>query len=187
MKLLRYLAFSGLTVAAMGTLIYATPDDFDPTDTSTTTVSATKMGQMSPTEMTVQADTIMTDVRSMLRHVTQLAEKARRDKDIIKLNCVNDKLVPMKGEVNLAETTRHVLEEAISSTDEGARYASYTDLTIRHDKIKDLRDQADACVGDALTYIGKTDVTVTGPSGPLYPPESGGQEVEPPTYRSPFD
>jgi hypothetical protein len=177
MKSLRNLAIGALLIAGTGTLLVAGPDDSDAPDV---TAPAMKMGSISAADMTVQADVMVTNMHDMLRHVTQLREKASREKDILKLNCINDKLVPMKGEVNLGDTMRHSLEQAIGSNDESGRYAAYADLTVR-------RDQADACVGDALTYIGSTDVQVTGPANPLYPPEPGENEVEPPTYRSPFD
>ena len=187
MKSLRNLIIGGLLLGATG-LLYAAPDDLYGTDgTTVTTSSATKMGQLSPADMTSNADVFMNDMHQMLRHVTQLREKAQRDKDILKLNCVNDKLIPLKAEVNLADTTRHALEQAISSNDQQGSYAAYVDLTLRHDKVKDLRDQADACVGEALTYVGATTVVVSGPTNPLEPVEPGGTEVEPPTYRSPFD
>lgn len=178
-----------LMIGATGTLIYAAPGDpIDTGDTTTVTTPGAKTAILSPAEMTVGADDAMTNMHAMLRHVTQLREKAAKDKDIIKLNCVNDKLMPMKAQVNLAEGSRRDLDQMISANDEKGRYAAYSDLTLSLDKVKDLRDEADACVGDALTYIGKTDVQVTGPENPLVPGDNGFDTgIEPPTYRTPFD
>ncbi|HTJ45203.1 MAG TPA: hypothetical protein VL463_24020 [Kofleriaceae bacterium] len=151
-------------------------------------VSGGKTATLSPAEMTVSADEIVGNMHGMLRHVTQLREKAEKEKDIIKLNCVNDKLMPMKAQVNLGDASRRSLDQLISAGDDKGRYAAYADLTISQDKVKDLRDEADACVGDALTYVGKTDVQVTGPDNPLVPGDDGfGEGIEPPVYRTPFD
>jgi hypothetical protein len=190
MKSLHKVAIGVALVAGMGGLIYAGPGGLDDSDSgSTVLTSGTKSAQMSPEEMIVSADQLMGQMHTSLRHVTQLHEKAGKEKDIIKLNCVNDKLMPMKGEVNLADANRHALDQAINAGDDSGRYASYSDLTVSGDKVKDLRDAADACVGDALTYIGSTDVQVTGPGNPLLPGdgEFGAGGIEPPTYRTPFD
>jgi hypothetical protein len=187
MRSLHKLLVSGLLIGGTATLIYAAPDDGVSAEVSITTPSG-KMAQLSPAEMTIAADDLMTGMQGMLRHVQQLREKAAKEKDIIKLNCVNDKLMPMKAQVNLAEASRRQLDDMINAGDDKGRYASYSDLIASNDKVKDLRDEADACVGESLTYVGKTEVSVTGPDNPLIPGEDGfGQGIEPPTYRSPFD
>jgi hypothetical protein len=190
MKSLLKFGVGGLLIAGMGSLIYAAPGDDDngvSADVSITTPGAKQM-QLSPAEMTMASDEAIENVRGMLRHVTQLREKAQREKDIIKLNCVNDKLVLLKGTANIAEEDHHAVEIAISNSDEKGRYTAYGDLIVNHDKAKDLRDAADACVGDALTYIGKTDVQVTGPSNPIVPGDHVFDPgIEPPTYRTPWD
>lgn len=176
-----------LMVGAMGGLIYAQPSgDLSSDDDLTVTAGGSKQAQMSPADMLASADDLVNSMHADLRHVTQLRDKAAAEKDIIKLNCINDKLMPMKAEVNLGDHARRDLDDAISHED--ARYAVYADVVKRNNRAKDLREQADACVGDALTYVGKTDVQVTGPDNPLLPPTSGfGNEVEPPGYRTPFD
>ena len=174
--------------AGTGTLIYAAPGDGTTATVDVTTPTAQKQATLSPAEMAASAQDLVTGMESNLRHVTQLREKAAAEKDIIKLNCVNDKLMPMKAQVNLAEASKHQLDQMIDAGDEAGRYAAFADLAVSNDKVKDLRDEADACIGDALTYVGKTDVQVTGPDNPLIPPDNGfGEGIEPPGYRTPFD
>ena len=187
MKSLHKLSIAVVILGAGG-LLYAQPaDPTEPTDS--VTVNGAKAGSMSPAEMTVSAQQMITDMHGMLRHVTQLREKAGREKDIIKLNCVDDKLMPLKAQVNLGEEAHHQLEAVIGSGDDSARYAAYSDLVVSNGRSRDLRDAADACVGDALTYIGTTDVQVTGPTNPVVPGESIGigNTIEPPVYKTPFD
>jgi len=187
MKSLHKLLIGTLLLAGTGSLIYAGPDDGLGGDT-TVTASGTKQAEMSPAEMTTVGDELITGMHGMLRHVMQLREKAAKDKDIIKLNCVNDKLMPMKAQVNLADASRRILDQMIGANDEKGRYAAYGDLVVSNDKVKDLRDEADACIGDALTYVGKTEVQVTGPNNPLLPGDGTfGEGIEPPVYKTPFD
>ena len=46
------------------------------------------------------------------RYVKHLQEQARKDRDVIKLNCVNDKLVQMKPQMNMNDTARNALEQS---------------------------------------------------------------------------
>jgi len=187
MKSITKLLVGGVLVVTTGGLIYAQPAGDVGGDVS---ISATgeKKAVLSPEEMSASAESLMSMMRGHLRHVTQLRDKATAEKDIIKLNCINDKLMPLKAQMNLADVAHRSLTDAIAAGNDDARYSAYADLTINNDKVKDLRDEADACVGDALTYVGKTDVQVTGPDNPLVPGDDGfGEGIEPPVYRTPFD
>jgi hypothetical protein len=189
MKSLHKLAFGVALVAGMGGLIYAGPGGSeDPDNGSTVTTSGSKAAQISPEEMLASGKQLVESMHSSLRHVTQLHEKAAKEHDIIKLDCINTELVPMKGQVNLGDAQEHALEQAIQGGDESGRYADYSDEVESEGKVRDEREAADACVGDALTYIGSTDVQVTGPANPLLPGDGDfGSGIEPPTYRTPFD
>jgi hypothetical protein len=188
MKSLRKVLLGTLFIAATGSLLNAAPGDPAPGG-DVVTESGTKQAEMTSAEMVGAADELVNGMHGMLRHVMQLREKASKEKDIIKLNCVNDKLVPMKAQVNLADASRRVLDQVIGANDDKGRYATYGDLVVSNDKVKELRDEADACVGDSLTYVGKTDVQVTGPDHPLLPGEDTGfgNGIEPPVYKTPFD
>src|SRR5262245_25938536 len=43
-------------------------------------------------------------VRADARHIQHLQQIARKEKDVIKLNCVNDKLVQVKPQMNIADS-----------------------------------------------------------------------------------
>jgi hypothetical protein len=189
MKSLHKLAIGVALVAGMGGLIYAGPSGTDDTDSgSTVTTGGSKTAQMSPEEMLAAGQQMDEHMHADLRHVTQLHEKAAKEKDIIKLDCINTELVPMKGQVNLGDNEEHALEQAIQSGDESSRYADYAEELESENKVKDERDAADACVGEPLSYVGSTDVEVTGPTNPLIPGDSNwGSGIEPPGYRTPFD
>ena len=187
MKSLGKLAIGAVLVLGTGSLLFAQPGD-PPDHDSDFTVSGQKPAVMSPAEMTVASVDLMHAMNGHLRHVTQLREKAQAEKDIIKVNCLSDKLIPMKAQLNLAEGSKRILDERVGAGDDSGRYAAYGDLVISNDKMKDLREEADACVGDALTYVGETDVQVTGPDNPLIPVSGGlGVGIEPPAYKTPFD
>jgi hypothetical protein len=187
MKSLRKFVVGALLIGATGTMLYAAPGDATDPDDGAVTAPAATQAVLTPEEMKIAGQEMTKSIHAMLRHVTQLREKAIKEKDIIKLNCLNDKLMPLKAQVNLADAKSHQLDEAVQSNDEAGRYNAYSDLTASHEKVRTLRDEADACVGEPLTFVGETQVEWTGPENPLEPDDNPWDPgIEPPTYRTPW-
>jgi hypothetical protein len=99
-------------------------------------------------------------MRNIQRRVTDLARKARDDKDLIKLNCVNDKLLQVKGHLRIAEDIKQQLQVAAAQGDAGARDHQFSKLTIIYQRVTVLGQEAEACVGEEISYVGETQVTV---------------------------
>src|SRR5438105_2063675 len=68
---------------------------------------------LTPQEMLEQGRKDMQSIQNALKRVQQLQELARKQNDIIKLNCVNDKVVQIRAVLNIAETSMGELNEAI--------------------------------------------------------------------------
>ncbi len=75
-----------------------------------------------------------------LDHVNRLREQARKQKDVIKLNCVNDKLVQMRPELNIADHSYTQLTGGDASAMQAIVDAAET--------CRKLREGADQCVGE---------------------------------------
>ena len=123
------------------------------------------------------------------QHVEQLRLTARKQKDVIKLNCINDKYLQIKSLLNISDEAASRLDVAILGKDEEGRYHEFTKFTISVEKVKALRGEADACVGEELTYLGDTIVDVDKPEIPDDPTAEDPFDdvIEPPAYASPFD
>jgi hypothetical protein len=117
-----------------------------------------KGSQLSTHEMIAQSDSYLLKMRGTLDRVSKLAERARKEKDIIKLNCVNDKLIQVKGHLNLAEQARLAL--SAPGTDEDTRGHQFSKLTITFQKVEVLGQEAEACIGEDIAYVGATRVEV---------------------------
>ncbi len=174
-----------------------TPDDgqpgLDQADAPDVNLPMDKTAQLSPSEMTAKADDDIAKMKTDLTRVLQLQQAARKQKDIIKLNCVNEKLIQVKQLLNIGEMSRTNLTEAIANSDEGARYHQYGQVTVATEKTNSLRDEAEACIGDELRFVGPTEVEVDKPPIPddptVNPPfDYSGDDltIERPTYASPF-
>ena len=59
-------------------------------------------------------------MKAALKQVLSRVEDARNEKDVVKLNCVNEKLTSLKGLLRVAEQADIALHEAIANKDAGA-------------------------------------------------------------------
>lgn len=104
-------------------------------------------------------------MKSALKSVLTRVEEARNEKDVVKLNCVNEKLTQVKGLLKVAEQSDIALHEAISNKDPAAE-SEFAKIGIAKSKVDGLKNDADQCIGQ-LAYIvdEKTTVEVQQPQG----------------------
>lgn len=120
---------------------------------------------LSPEEMSKRAKALIAEMDEVFKKTIGLQEIAKKEKDVIKLNCVADKVAQIKQLRALANSAQASLEEAIVRRDEDARYHEFERLSIIHQQVAALGAEAEACVGEDLTYMGETDVDVDQPEG----------------------
>jgi hypothetical protein len=186
MKSLKKLLVSALLVGISGTLL-AQPGAGD--DPPTSLVTGTKAVTLTPEEMVERAAQLGAQSKENLRTIVELQLIARREKDVIKLNCINDKLLQAKALQNLLELADEDLQSSLGARDNDAVHHHYTRVTISAENIKTLRQEAGGCAGETSSYTGGTIVEVTGPDIPDDPTSDpfGADGIEPPAYASPFN
>jgi predicted small lipoprotein YifL len=103
-------------------------------------------------------------MKAAMKQVLGRLEEARNEKDVVKLNCVNEKLTQIKGLLKVAEQADISLHEAVSANDEGAD-SEFAKIGIARTKVEGLRGDSEHCIGQ-LAYIvdEKTTVEVQLPS-----------------------
>jgi hypothetical protein len=115
---------------------------------------------LTPDEMVAQAKEYFRGMNDVLKRIQSLQDQAKHQKDIIRLNCVTDKLVQGKVNINIAEQSMSALQENIARADEGGRTHEFTRLTIVNQKVTVLGAEAENCIGEDLSFIGATRVDV---------------------------
>jgi hypothetical protein len=176
------LKYAGI-LAIIGTVALA-----DPTPTATPTPAAPPTKPLSVEEMRAQAKVIIENTQTALRSLLHLKEVAKKQKDLIKLNCVNDKLVKLKAQINITENANDALQASLSSgSDE--RFTLFTDLSNDGKQVSDIENEGAACVGEIELYKQEAGLTVDHPDIPDDPTqlEPFNEDVEPPGYASPFN
>jgi hypothetical protein len=153
--------------------------------------SAGVEANISPEEMTSRAGAMVAEMESIQGRLDALQQQARESRDIIKLNCVNDKLLQVKQLLNIADAGRVSLGQSIASHNDGDRYHQYTVITVSSEKARSLRDEAEACIGEEMVFNGRASIDVVAPDIPDDPTRTdpfalASFDIERPTYATPF-
>ncbi len=86
---------------------------------------------------------------------------ARKKKDIIRINCVQEKLSQINTVIGLARKGLKDLRSAAPKDDTGEKSRIlYEKMSIYREQAENIRREAEGCSGEELTYTGKTKVTV---------------------------
>jgi hypothetical protein len=115
---------------------------------------------VTPEDMLAQSRDYFRAMNEVQKRIQLLQEQSKRQKDIIRLNCVTDKLVQVKVNINIAEQSMASLQENIARVDEGGRTHEFTRLTIINQKVQVLGAEAENCIGEDLSFVGATRVDV---------------------------
>jgi hypothetical protein len=107
-----------------------------------------KIDKIPPAEKREAAAKFVAESKQVLVSVTGVLKEAREKKDIIRINCVNDKLTRIKALARSAEMTELYLREALTKKDDKTANTSYLKLTTALSKIRALKSEAEQCIGE---------------------------------------
>ncbi len=110
-------------------------------------------------------------MRVLVKQVTSRLEDARNEKDVVKLNCVNEKLTQMKAFLKVSEQADVSLQELVGRNARNraaseAADAEFHKIGVAKAKVEQLRTDADECVAKlAFVVDNRTTVEVETPRG----------------------
>jgi hypothetical protein len=145
---------------------------------------------LNPSEISQQSADYMTKMKATELRASKLQDDARKKKDVVKLNCVADKVVQIKGHLAVADQTMAGLATAIARSDGGETQHEFTRITLIFQKVTVLGTEAENCIGEDAAYVGDTKVDVdidpTIPSEDPTEPQLPLPDVSRPPEASPF-
>jgi len=201
MNLLAKIGLLGLLAGGTASALYADPaggwlspngvSGAGPTSAGATPGQPGQAGASGAVTVTLPAIEIQSRVqvfveqtRADARHMQHLQQLARKEKDVIKLNCVNDKLVQVKPELNMVDSGISELESATDAN----RMQVFEGISTAAENIRRLREEADQCIGEPVQTGGDSSNSFTGPDMPDDPTKGfTGPDLEPPGYASPYN
>jgi len=199
MNLLLKIGLWGLLAGGTASVLYADPVGgwLSPNGvgggTSTTATGSTQAGaggsvgvtmNLTLPDLQMRVRQLHEQTRGDARHIQHLQQIARKEKDIIKLNCVNDKLVQVKPQMNIADTQ----EAELDGAKDADRMTIFEGISQAAENVRRLREEADQCIGEPIAQGSESSNSFTGPQIPDDPTKGfGGGPIEPPVYASPYN
>jgi hypothetical protein len=130
---------------------------------STTTVQQPPR-PVSPQELVAQGNVILQRGSATSQSVRKMLDNARKEADIIKITCLDDKLTRIDVNLRTAESRLDALKKAV---DPDRRTHEFTVLTVVGQKLEVLDQEAHQCVGQAMYETGATKVVTEIDTGML--------------------
>jgi hypothetical protein len=128
------------------------------TTTGTATGGVTAKAPAAPLSAAEQrgsAEQIVQRAVLLTQRLSQLLDEARREADIIRVTCLNDKLTQANANLRTAQSRLGSLQKA---TDQELRNHEFTVLSVLGQKFQVLEQQANQCVGQDMYETGPTKV-----------------------------
>lgn len=121
-------------------------------------------GDMTPRQHLQYSEETVDEIKSGVRKVLKMVEQAQRDKDVLLLNCLNEKLAGLKALLRVAEQADTAVQEAYARENNDLAAHEFQKIVIARQQAQQLQVEADACVPEVGTsYAGTGRWSSTGP------------------------
>ena len=126
-----------------------------------TEVRAQRVNQLTGPDQLREAGHVIENVTTTRRQVSDLLDRARQERDIIKVNCLNDKLTQIDVTLRSAREHQDLLQTAVTINNDGQRNHEFQLMTIFRSRAQVLEGEARACIGeDTGTFDRDTRLTL---------------------------
>ena len=122
--------------------------------------------RLTPAARQDRAHQALEKMRGLVSQVAKVVQQAKDEKDLVKLNCANEKLAQVQGLLRVGEQAETELRGSVARKEEDAQDRSLARVGIAGRKIGQLFVEAQQCIGQFAFYTDeKTVVDVEEPTG----------------------
>lgn len=125
--------------------------------------------QLTPQEQLVESEKHLGRMEQAARGVRKMLEEARKQRDVVKTLCLNDKLSQIDVAIRSARDRRQQLQAAVTRNDAELANHEFTILTVLRQRVEQVVAEANQCIGEEAAFVGDTRVTTT--VDPTIPPD----------------
>ena len=112
--------------------------------------------KVAPSEQSAAADALVMRLQASSTRVRHLLDEARRQKDVVKMTCLSDKLSQIEVALKSAKERQSSLAVAISRNDGEQRDHEYAVVNVLRQRAEQLDAEASQCIGEELGFPGET-------------------------------
>jgi hypothetical protein len=140
---------------------------------------------ISPEEMLKAGSDYRKTMTGVAHQIDQQLGQARKEQDLIKVNCLSDKLIQANANVNVADRSFQDMQEAIRRDNEGGAFYQYSRIAILNQNVQTLVIEANNCIGADMSFVGAVKLDVITEGVPGGDPTQPGEEDEVPGITRP--
>jgi hypothetical protein len=145
--------------------------------------------QLTPQEQLAESAKHVGRMEQAAVGVRKMLEEARKQRDVVKTLCLNDKLSQIDVAIRSARDRRQQLQAAVNRNDAELANHEFTILTVLRQRVEQLVAEANQCIGEEAAFVGDTRVKTTidptiPPDETPYPPTDPTLVVGPPQCTS---
>ena len=120
----------------------------------------TEAARLSGQDKLNEAERYLAAMSEILKRGFETLAEAREEKDLVRMNCVNEKLGSQKGLLKISEQAHIQLQDAVARGDKASANHEFTKIAIAYQKMRGLGVEVEGCAGEALRYAGDTKLEV---------------------------
>jgi hypothetical protein len=144
---------------------------------------------LTPQEQLAESAKHLSRMEAAAGGVRKQLEEARRQRDVVKTLCLNDKLSQIDVAIRSARDRRTQLQAAVARNDAELSNHEFTILTVLRQRSEQIVAEANQCIGEESAFIGDTRTTVQidpriPPDETPYPPTDPTLVIGPPQCTS---
>jgi hypothetical protein len=111
-------------------------------------VRTSREAALSGADQLREATAIIETMNAQRRQVSDLLDRARQERDIIKVYCLDDKLTQIDVTLRSAREHQELLQTAVSINNDGMRHHEFQLMTIFRQRSSGLEAEARQCLGE---------------------------------------
>ncbi len=120
-----------------------------------------RRSDLGPAEQVAEGQRMLSNGQSLSLRVQGMLDQARREGDVLRVTCLDDKLTQVNAHVRTLGDRVEALQDSVRVADEDRRNHEYTVITVLGQNLTQLDRAASECMGQDMYETGTTRVVTT--------------------------
>lgn len=150
--------------------------------------------ETTPEEKVRFVERVLEEMKGAVRETGKLLESAEKSKDVVRMQCLNQKLTSIRALLAVSEQASGAMQNALVAAENQSADHEFRKIAVALSKVRQFNAEADACLGAVGTQPGAIEIEVeegtvlAGDSDDTEPMEDGNTDIgiDPPGT-SPFE
>jgi hypothetical protein len=116
---------------------------------------------LSPDQRLERGKGFVDSIERSAQSIQRQLQSARKDRDVVRVLCLNDKLNQVDVALRSARDRVAALGAAVDRKDADRARHEYTVLEVLNDRVRTLVNESSQCIGEETGFIGEAEVSVS--------------------------